>query len=154
MSYNANHYDARADEDIVDVLTAISVVSKRLASNLTIARQQSKFREEENHMSRMSDMAQTIEELRSAAAAISDAADWLTKVFSSEPQAEDAPASPPEPELTLEQVRAVLADKSRQGHTAEIRALLQKYGASKLSQIDPAHYKALLAEAEVLTNGS
>ena len=44
MSYNANHYDARADEDIVDVLTAISVVSKRLASNLTIARQQSKFR--------------------------------------------------------------------------------------------------------------
>ena len=73
-------------------------------------------------MSRMSDMAQTIEELRSAAAAISDAVDWLTKVFSSEPQAEDAPASPPEPELTLEQVRAMLADKSRQGHTAEIRA--------------------------------
>ena len=52
-------------------------------------------------MSRMSDMAQTIEELRSAAAAISDAVDWLTKVFSSEPQAEDAPASPLEPELTL-----------------------------------------------------
>ncbi len=45
MSYNANHYDARADEDIVDVLTAISVVSKRLASNLNIARQQSKSRE-------------------------------------------------------------------------------------------------------------
>lgn len=105
-------------------------------------------------MSRMSDMAQTIEELRSAAAAISDAVDWLTKMFSGEPQAEDAPASPPESELTLEQVRAVLADKSRQGHTAEICALLQKYGASKLSQIDPAHYKALLAEAEVLTNGS
>ena len=44
MSYNANHYDARADEDIVDVLTAISVVSKRLANNLTVARQQSKSR--------------------------------------------------------------------------------------------------------------
>ena len=39
MSYN--DHDARADEDIVDVLTAIGVVSKRLASNLTIARQQS-----------------------------------------------------------------------------------------------------------------
>ena len=105
-------------------------------------------------MSKMIDMAATIEELRSAAAAISDAADWLTKMFSSEPQAEDNPASPPEPELTLEQVRAVLADKSRQGHTAEIRALLQKYGASKLSQIDPAHYKALLAEAEELADGN
>ena len=45
MSYNAFHYDARADEDIVDVLTAISVVSRRLASNLNIARQQSKSRE-------------------------------------------------------------------------------------------------------------
>ena len=31
MSYNANRYDARANEDIVDVLTAISVVSRRLA---------------------------------------------------------------------------------------------------------------------------
>lgn len=60
-------------------------------------------------MSRMSDMAQTIEELRSAAAAISDAADRLTKVFSSEPQAEDVPASPPEPELTLEQVRVQMS---------------------------------------------
>lgn len=105
-------------------------------------------------MSRMSDMAQTIEELRGAAAAISDAADWLTKMFSGETQTEDAPASPPEPELTLEQVRAVHANKSRQGHTAETRALLQKYGASKLSQIDLAHYKALLAEAEVMTGGS
>lgn len=105
-------------------------------------------------MSRMSDMAQTIEELRSAAAAISDAADWLTKMFSGEPQTEDTPASPPEPELTLEQVRAVLADKSRKGHTAEIRALLQKYGATRLSGINPANYKALLADAEVLTDAT
>lgn len=51
-------------------------------------------------MSRMSDMAQTIEDLRSAAAAISDAADWLTKMFSGEQPAEDAPVSPPEPELS------------------------------------------------------
>ena len=105
-------------------------------------------------MSRMSDMAQAIEELRSAAAAISDAADWLTKIFSKESQATDAPTSPSEPELTLEQVRAVLADKSRKGHTAEIRALLQKYGAAKLSGIDPANYKALLADAEVLTDAT
>jgi hypothetical protein len=99
-------------------------------------------------------MAQTIEELRSAAAAISDAADWLTKMFSEEPQATDTAASPPEPKLTLEQVRAVLADKSRKGHTAEIRALLQKYGAAKLSGIDPANYKALLADAEVLNDAT
>ena len=52
--------------------------------------------------------------------------------------------------VTLEQVRAVLADKSQQGFTADVRALLEKYGAPKLSQIDPANYAALLADAEGL----
>ncbi len=52
--------------------------------------------------------------------------------------------------LTLEEVRAVLAEKSRAGHTAEVRELLNKHGADKLSGIDPAEYAALLAEAEVL----
>ena len=52
--------------------------------------------------------------------------------------------------LTLEQVRAALAEKSRAGHTSEVKALLIKHGADKLSDIDPAEYLALLAEAEVL----
>ena len=107
-------------------------------------------------MSKMSDMAQTIEELRSAAAAIADAANWLSQQFSSD--AEEAPITEahPErkPELTLEQVRAVLADKSRAGHTAAVRDLLQKYGAAKLSQVDPKHYEALLKDAEVIGNAT
>ena len=56
--------------------------------------------------------------------------------------------------MTLEQVRAVLADKSRAGHTAAVRDLLQKYGASKLSQVDPKHYEALLKDAEVIGNAT
>ena len=39
MSYSANHYDAHADESSVNILTAISVASKKLESNLTIASQ-------------------------------------------------------------------------------------------------------------------
>ena len=65
----------------------------------------------------------------------------------------DAKAAKQEPEekpLTLEEVRAVLAEKSRSGHTEEVRELLNKHGADKLSEIDPAEYPALLAEAEVL----
>lgn len=54
------------------------------------------------------------------------------------------------PTLTLEQVRAVLAEKSRAGYTAEVKTLLLKHGADKLSDIDPAEYPALLADAEVL----
>jgi len=53
-------------------------------------------------------------------------------------------------EVKLEQVRAVLAEKSQDGFTAEVRGLLEKYGATKLSQIDPANYAALLADAEGL----
>ena len=61
-----------------------------------------------------------------------------------------AKQEPVEKPLTLEEVRAVLAEKSRSGHTEEVRALLNKHGADKLSEIDPAEYAALLAEAEVL----
>lgn len=107
-------------------------------------------------MSKMNDMAQTIEELRTAAAAITDAANWLAQHFSNTGSAEPAPEAKPEkkPALTLEQVRAVLADKSRAGHTAAIWDLLQKYGASKLSQVDPKNYEALLRDAEVLDNAT
>ena len=106
-------------------------------------------------MSKMSDMAMTIEELRNAAAAINAAANWLAQQFSSDDkqQNENITAKPEKKTksaLTLEEVRAVLADKSRAGHTAEIRELLKKYGASKLSLVDPKHYEALLREAEVL----
>lgn len=103
-------------------------------------------------MSKMSEMSATIEELRKCAAAISDVANWLAEQFSNdEPEPEAAPA---EPVLTLEAVRAVLANKSRAGFTAQIRSLLQKYGADRLSGIDPANYKALLADVEVLADGS
>ena len=102
---------------------------------------------------KMNEMSQSIQELRAAAAAISDIADWLTAQFGG---AGDKPAAEPQspPKLTLEQVRATLAEKSRAGHAAEIRALLQKYGAAKLSQIDPANYEALLRDAEVLDDAT
>ena len=106
-------------------------------------------------MSKMSDMSMTIEELRNAAVAINDAANWLAQQFSSDvqQQTENIAANTDEKArtaLTLEEVRAVLADKSRAGHTAEIRELLKKYGASKLPLVDPKHYESLLREAEVL----
>ena len=106
-------------------------------------------------MSKLSELDLVIKDLRSAAATINDVADTLAEMFSADPadEAHDA-AAPAEPGLTLEQVRAVLADKSRQGHTAEIRTLLQKYGAAKLSGVDPSNYRALLADAEVLTDAT
>lgn len=50
----------------------------------------------------------------------------------------------------IEDVRKILADKSRLGHTAKIRELLEKYGAKKLSEIDPSNYKDLVVDVEKL----
>ena len=107
-------------------------------------------------MSKMSEMAMTIEELRNAAAAITDAANYLAQLFSSNDAEEQPEEKAPvqKPALTLEQVRAVLSEKSRAGYTAGVRELLQKYGASKLSQVDPSNYKALLRDAEVIGNAT
>lgn len=88
------------------------------------------------------------EDLRSLADSVQAVADAM---LSNEPTVDAEPTVPaPQKELTLEEVRAVLGEKSRAGFTAEIQALLQKYGASKLSGIDPKHYAALLKDVEVL----
>ena len=80
-------------------------------------------------MSKMSEMEATIRELRDIASSINDIANWLTGAFSGTEEA--APAPEPEKALTLEEVRAILAEKSRDGFTAQIRGLLLKYGAKK-----------------------
>ena len=106
-------------------------------------------------MSKMSELDLCVSELRSAAQSLNSVADSLTSLFSgSQPRTSVQPESKPTSKpLTLEDVRAVLAEKSRNGHTAKIRELLEKHGAAKLSEIDPQKYAALLAEAEVLGNG-
>lgn len=70
-----------------------------------------------------------------------------------ETKPEKEPESPPTPKespVTIEQVRSVLADKSRSGKTAAVRDLLTKFGAAKLSEIEPDKYPALLQAAEEL----
>ena len=65
-------------------------------------------------------------------------------------QSEPAPAQQEARKVSLAEVRAVLAKKSEDGKTAQIKALLMKYDAGKLSGVKPEDYAALLAEAEVL----
>ena len=54
---------------------------------------------------------------------------------------------------TLEDVRGVLAEKSQSGLTSEVKDLIAKFRGSKLSDIDPINYEAIIKEAEVLGNG-
>jgi hypothetical protein len=46
----------------------------------------------------------------------------------------------------LEEVRAAMADKSRDGHREAVKAIITKYGAGNLSSLDPKHYAAALKE--------
>ena len=57
------------------------------------------------------------------------------------------------PDISFEDVRAALAAKSVAGFTAEVRQLIEKYGAAKLSAVKEADYAALLADAEALQHG-
>ena len=54
--------------------------------------------------------------------------------------------------VSLEQIRGVLAQKTQLGFTKDVKALLTKYGASKLSDVAPKHYEALMRDAEELGN--
>lgn len=50
--------------------------------------------------------------------------------------------------VSLEQVRAVLAKLSQMGKTADVKKLIVKHGAQKLSDIPESEYESLLHEAE------
>ena len=72
-----------------------------------------------------------------------------------EPQAAEAPKEQPTPKqeeatVSFVQLRSRLSEISRSGKTAEVKELIAKYGASKLSDITESDYAAVLAEAEGL----
>ena len=62
------------------------------------------------------------------------------------PEEETSIEIPEEKPITLEEVRAAMADKSRDGHREAVKAIITKYGANNLSSLDPKHYAAALKE--------
>lgn len=98
----------------------------------------------------------TNDELQKLAAALGDCGKALLKISEAMAVKEDNPpdseakSKKEEKPLALEDVRKVAADKARKGFTEEVRSLIQKYGADKLSGIDAAQYEAFLKELEVI----
>ena len=54
------------------------------------------------------------------------------------------------PKIKIEEVRAVLAEKSQAGLTSQVKDLLTSFGSVKLSGIDPARYPELIEAAKAL----
>ena len=104
-------------------------------------------------MGKMSDLDLQIKELRSCGETIIGIANTLAGMFSSG-TAEDTPpqAGPKEKPKTpaFEEVRHRMTVIAQAGYSAEVKALITKYGARKLSDIDPSRYEELLKEADAL----
>lgn len=87
-------------------------------------------------------MSDIVLKLRNAAQLINEVADELDKA----PEA-------PKAKIEFTTVRAVLAQKAATGFKAEVKALLGKFNAEKLSDIRPEDYEQLMNEAEGIGNG-
>ena len=117
-------------------------------------------------MSKMSELDRVLRELKKCGESLVCIAEELTEVLSGSGEKKEAVEKPgkkesagkasrqeeqePEKQYSLTEVRALLAEKSRAGFTAQVRELLAKHGADKLSGIDPSEYAALVADVEVL----
>lgn len=100
------------------------------------------------------DMVADMRSLADSIQALADAAVQNDGEKETKPQESKPEAAPKKQNISIEAVRAVLGPLSRGGYTEQIRGILQKHGAGKLSEIDPGEYAAILKEAEGLKNAA
>ena len=106
-------------------------------------------------MSKVKLLLDVVEDMRSLADSIQSIADSI-QGNTAEPEAtteqpvDHTPAKPTASQITIDQVRTLLAEKSGEGKTQAVKALLYKYDAGKLSGVNPEDYAALMEEARKL----
>jgi hypothetical protein len=104
-------------------------------------------------MSKVSEMSQALDELAAAADSLLKVTSLLREIFSAA-----VPASDPQPEeeaapaktYTFAEVRKAFSAKSHEGFTDQVRALITRYGADKLSGVSESDYPALMADLEAI----
>lgn len=102
-------------------------------------------------MSRIKLLLDVVEDMRSLADSIQALCDASAENEVSEPTPKATkPKAKTKSDITLETVRSVLAEKSQQGKTSEIRELIAKYGGTKLSDVPTENYADLLQDSEVI----
>ena len=122
---------------------------------------QSKKDEEVKTMDKMFELINSLNALTKAVTALTEkiTSEYLNTfetIYDSEkdePQitAKEQP-TPEQQTVTFVELRSRLSEISRNGHTAEVKELLRKFGADKLSDVAESDYTALLAEAKVIAN--
>lgn len=102
-------------------------------------------------MAKVKTCIELIESLRECCSTIRNVADELERMVSSVDNVEDVKPTV-EDAFTLVEVRKVLADLSRSGKTAEVRAMLLDLGFERLSDVPPTLYGEVIKRAEVMTH--
>lgn len=95
------------------------------------------------------DLTQVLCDLKECGKTLTTIADNLTQLLTEDSAAPVDP-TPAEPEITFLDVRKVFVEKARAGHTDALKALLESYGADKLSSVEPSLYPALLYDVEAI----
>ena len=115
-------------------------------------------------MSKMSNLDLVLDEMITAGQKMIDAATALKEMFSetapemskveTNAKKKEAPAQEAEvKKYSFQEVHGIMASLAGKGKKAEAKALLTKYGASRLSDVKEEDDPALVAEAEVIANG-
>lgn len=99
-------------------------------------------------MGRMSEIAGQIDELKNCSKVLTEIADVLSELL--EVKESEETVVEEKKVLSFEEVRAVLAKKSREGHTAEVKAILSGFNVDKFSDIDCSQYEDLLEKVEAI----
>lgn len=116
-------------------------------------------------MSRMSELSMVLDEMVSCGENMIKAANALkemftdtteTKAVQKKPVPEAVPAekaadAAEETETyTFADIRKAFSRKSHEGHTEEVKALISRYGADRLSDVKKEDYPALMKDLEVI----
>lgn len=104
-------------------------------------------------MAKVKNVMSIVQELKQCGEVLIALAEALS-VPEVESKQEEPQKVPGEKQITMEEVRAVLAQKAAAGLSSEVKALLEKYGGKKLSDIKPEDYGHLIKEAEAIGNAS
>lgn len=115
-------------------------------------------------MSKMSNLDLVLDEMITAGQKMTDAATALKEMFSeiapemskveTKTKKKESPAQEAEvKKYSFQEVRRIMASLAGKGKKAEVKTLLTKYGASRLSDVKEEDYPALVAEAKVIANG-
>jgi len=110
-------------------------------------------------MSKMNELTTTLDELAAVGRSLKQCGEQLLQLTNNIKEAFSEPCAPvPESSgqttttYSFTDVRGALASKSNEGFKNEVKALIEKYGASKLSEINPEDYNALMEDVGGLSH--